>query len=78
VQFRIRLALADEWLRYLVQHWYTVIVLSLLRPLTGAGRMVAFALLIGIALLVTVTATLASWLVETVEAENQQCQRLPS
>jgi voltage-gated potassium channel len=46
-------------------------------PVTSAGRMVAFALMIGgIALLGTVTATLASWLVETVEAEKQQAEDL--
>jgi voltage-gated potassium channel len=39
-------------------------------PVTGVGRLVAFALMVGgIALLGTVTATLASWLVETVAAE---------
>jgi voltage-gated potassium channel len=151
----VRLALADERLRYLVRHWYDVlvIVLPLLRPLrllrlipllsvlnrraqtrlrgrvaiyvaggasllafcaalavldversspdanitdfgdaiwwavttittvgygdcypvTGVGRLVAFALMVGgIALLGTVTATLASWLVENVEAEKEQ------
>jgi voltage-gated potassium channel len=46
-------------------------------PVTSAGRMVAFGLMIGgIALLGTVTATLASWLVETVEAEKQQSEDL--
>jgi voltage-gated potassium channel len=40
-------------------------------PVTSAGRPVAFGLMIGgIALLGTVTATLASWLVETVAAEK--------
>jgi voltage-gated potassium channel len=151
----VRLALADERLRYLVRHWYDVlvIVLPLLRPLrllrlipllsvlnrraqtrlrgrvviyvaggasllafcaalavldversstdanitdfgdamwwavttmttvgygdrypvTGVGRLVAFALMVGgIALLGTVTATLASWLVETVAAEKER------
>ena len=155
----VRLALADERLRYLVRHWYDVlvIVLPLLRPLrllrlipllsvlnrraqtrlrgrvaiyvaggasllafcaalavldversspdanitdfgdaiwwavttittvgygdrypvTGVGRLVAFALMVGgIALLGTVTATLASWLVENVEAEKEQAEDL--
>ena len=155
----VRLALADERLRYLVRHWYDVlvIVLPLLRPLrllrlipllsvlnrraqtglrgrvaiyvaggasllafvaaiavldversspdanisdfgdaiwwavttmttvgygdrypvTGVGRMVAFALMVGgIALLGTVTATLASWLVETVAVEKEQAEDL--
>ncbi len=155
----VRLALADERLRYLVGHWYDVlvIVLPLLRPLrllrlipllsvlnrraqtrlrgrvaiyiaggasllafcaalavldversdpnanitdfgdamwwavttmttvgygdrypvTGVGRLVAFALMVGgIALLGTVTATLASWLVETVAAEKEQAEDL--
>ena len=40
-------------------------------PVTGIGRAVGFGLMLGgIALLGTVTATLASWLVETVEAER--------
>jgi voltage-gated potassium channel len=155
----VRLALADERLRYLVRHWYDVlvIVLPLLRPLrllrlipllsvlnrraqtrlrgrvaiyvaggasllafcaalavldversspdanitdfgdaiwwaittmttvgygdrypvTGVGRMVAFALMVGgIALLGTVTATLASWLIESVDAEKEQAEDL--
>jgi hypothetical protein len=51
--------------------------LPTLWPMTSAGRMVAFALMIGgIALRGTVTATLASWLVETVEAEKQQSEDL--
>jgi voltage-gated potassium channel len=42
-------------------------------PVTGIGRLVGFGLMVGgIALLGTVTATLASWLVETVEAEKEQ------
>jgi len=46
-------------------------------PVTGIGRMVAFALMLGgIALLGTVTATLASWLVENVEAEKEQAEDL--
>jgi voltage-gated potassium channel len=45
--------------------------------MASAGRMVAFALMTGgIALRGTVTATLASWLVETVEAEKQQSEDL--
>jgi voltage-gated potassium channel len=155
----VRLALADDRLRYLVRHWYDVlvIVLPLLRPLRllrlipllsvlnrraqtrlrgrvaiyvaggasllafcaalavldversspdsnitdfgdaiwwavttmttvgygdrypvrGIGRLVAFALMVGgIALLGTVTATLASWLVENVEAEKEQAEDL--
>ncbi len=41
-------------------------------PVTGVGRLVAFGLMVGgIALLGTVTATLASWLVEAVAAEKQ-------
>jgi voltage-gated potassium channel len=40
-------------------------------PVTGVGRMVALALMVGgIALLGMVTATLASWLVETVAADR--------
>ena len=46
-------------------------------PVTGVGRLVAFALMVGgSALLGTVTATLASWLVETVAAENEQAEDL--
>jgi voltage-gated potassium channel len=46
-------------------------------PVTGVGRMVTFALMVGgIALLGTVTATLASWLVENVEAEKEQAEDL--
>jgi voltage-gated potassium channel len=46
-------------------------------PVTAAGRLVAFGLMIGgIALLGTVTATLASWLVETVAAEKEQAEYL--
>jgi voltage-gated potassium channel len=46
-------------------------------PVTAAGRLVAFALMVGgIALLGTVTATLASWLVETVAAEKEQAEDL--
>jgi voltage-gated potassium channel len=46
-------------------------------PVTPAGRLVAFGLMIGgIALLGTVTATLASWLVETVAAEKEQAEDL--
>jgi voltage-gated potassium channel len=44
---------------------------------TSVGRLVAFALMVGgIALLGTVTATLASWLVETVAAEKEQAEDL--
>jgi hypothetical protein len=44
---------------------------------TAAGRLVAFGLMIGgIALLGTVTATLASWLVETVAAKKEQAEDL--
>jgi voltage-gated potassium channel len=46
-------------------------------PVTAAGRLVAFGLMIGgIALLGTVTAILASWLVETVAAEKEQAEDL--
>jgi voltage-gated potassium channel len=46
-------------------------------PVTGVGRFVGLALMIGgIALLGTVTATLASWLVEAVAAEKQQADDL--
>jgi voltage-gated potassium channel len=46
-------------------------------PVTAAGCLVAFGLMIGgIALLGTVTATLASWLVETVAAEKEQAEDL--
>jgi voltage-gated potassium channel len=46
-------------------------------PVTAAGRLVAFGLMIGgIALLGTVTATLASWIRETVAAEKAQAEDL--
>ena len=46
-------------------------------PVTGTGRAVGFGLMLGgIALLGTVTATLASWLVETVAAEKEQAEDL--
>jgi Ion channel len=46
-------------------------------PITAGGRLVAFGLMIGgIALLGTVTATLASWLIETVAAEKEQAEDL--
>jgi voltage-gated potassium channel len=46
-------------------------------PITDTGRLVAFGLMIGgIALLGTVTATLASWLVEAVAAEKEQAEDL--
>jgi voltage-gated potassium channel len=159
VDIVVRLALADQRLRYLVRHWYDVLVIALplLRPLrllrlipllsvlnrraqtglrgrvaiymaggasllafvaalavldversspdanisdfgdaiwwavttmttvgygdrypvTSIGRVVAFGLMLGgIALLSTVTATLASWLVESVEAEKEQAESL--
>ena len=44
-------------------------------PVTAVGRLVAFGLMIGgIALLGTITATLASWLVEAVAAEKEQAE----
>jgi voltage-gated potassium channel len=159
VDIAVRLALADERLRYLARHWYDVLVIALplLRPLrllrlipllsvlnrrakirlrgrvaiyvaggafllafcaatavldaersspdanitdfgdaiwwagstmatvgygdrypvTGNGRLVGFALMVcGIALLGTVTATLASWLVESVQAEKEPAEDL--
>jgi voltage-gated potassium channel len=159
VDLGVRLALADERMRYLVRHWYDllVVVLPLLRPLrllrlipllsvlnrraqtglqgrvaiyvaggasllafvaalavldversspdanirdfgdaiwwavttmatvgygdhypvTSVGRVVAFGLMLGgIALLGTVTATLASWLVASVQAEKEQAEDL--
>jgi voltage-gated potassium channel len=46
-------------------------------PVTSVGRVAAFGLMLGgIALLGTVTATLASWLVETVAAEKQRAEDL--
>jgi voltage-gated potassium channel len=46
-------------------------------PVTSFGRVVAFGLMLGgIALLATVTATLAAWLVETVAAEKEQAEDL--
>jgi voltage-gated potassium channel len=46
-------------------------------PVTGNGRLVGFALMVcGIALLGTVTATLASWLVESVQAEKEPAEDL--
>ena len=46
-------------------------------PVTSIGRAVGFGLMLGgIALLGTVTATLASWLVESVEAEKEQAESL--
>jgi voltage-gated potassium channel len=46
--------------------------------LTGLGRVVAFGLMVrgGVALLGTVSATLASWLIETVAAEKEQVEDL--
>lgn len=44
-------------------------------PSTGIGRLVAFGLMVGgIALLGTVTATIASWLVEAVASEKEQTE----
>jgi voltage-gated potassium channel len=46
-------------------------------PVTGVGRLVAVGLMVGgIALLGTVTATVASWLVDTVAAEKEQADDL--
>jgi voltage-gated potassium channel len=46
-------------------------------PVTSVGRVVAFGLMLGgIALLGTVAATLASWLVESVQAEKEQAEDL--
>jgi len=46
-------------------------------PVTAAGRLVALGLMVGgIALLGTVTATLASWIVEAVEADKEQTEDL--
>jgi voltage-gated potassium channel len=46
-------------------------------PVTAAGRLVAFGLMVGgIALLGTVTATLASWIVEAVAADKEQTEDL--
>ena len=46
-------------------------------PVTSVGRQVAFGLMVGgIALLGTITAMLASWLVETVAAEKEQAEDL--
>ena len=46
-------------------------------PVTGLGRFVAFGLMVGgVALLGTVSATLASWLIETVAAEKEQADDL--
>jgi voltage-gated potassium channel len=62
--------------------WWAVTTMSTVGygdryPVTGIGRLVACALMIGgIALLGTVTATLASWLVETVAAEKEQAEDL--
>jgi voltage-gated potassium channel len=46
-------------------------------PITGIGRLVGFGLMVGgITLLCTATATLASWLVESVHAEKEQAEDL--
>jgi voltage-gated potassium channel len=60
--------------------WWTVTTMTTVGygdrfPVTDTGRLVAFGLMMGgIALLGTVTATLASWLVETVAAEKEQAE----
>jgi len=60
--------------------WWTVTTMTAVGygdrfPVTDTGRLVAFGLMMGgIALLGTVTATLASWLVETVAAEKEQAE----
>jgi voltage-gated potassium channel Kch len=62
--------------------WWTVTTMTTVGygdhyPVTSVGRVVAFGLMLGgIALLGTVTATLASWLVETVAAEKEQAEDL--
>jgi voltage-gated potassium channel len=46
-------------------------------PVTGVGRLVGFGLMIGgIALVGTVVAMLASWLVESVQAEKEPAEDL--
>jgi voltage-gated potassium channel len=60
--------------------WWTVATMTTVGygdryPVTSAGRLVAFGLMLGgVALLGTVSATLASWLIETVEAEKEQIE----
>ncbi|MHA7178184.1 potassium channel family protein [Arthrobacter sp. Sr24] len=62
--------------------WWAVVTITTvgygdLSPVTTTGRLVAVGLMIGgIALLGTVTATLASWLVDKVSAEDVQTQSL--
>ena len=60
------------------QSWFAIVPgLLLCLPVGLVGRVVAFGLMLGgIALLGTVTATLASWLVETVAAEKEQAEDL--
>lgn len=60
--------------------WWAIVTITTvgygdLSPATATGRVIAVALMIGgIALLGTVTATLASWLVEKVSAEDSTAQ----
>jgi voltage-gated potassium channel len=62
--------------------WWTVDTMTTVGygdryPVTDAGRLVAFGpMLGGVALLGTVSATLASWLIETVQAEKEQVEDL--
>lgn len=62
--------------------WWALVTITTvgygdLSPVTTVGRCIAIALMIGgIALLGTVTATLASWLVEKVSAEDVKTQTL--
>ena len=62
--------------------WWTITTMTTVGygdhyPVTAVGRLVALGLMIsGIAILGTVTATLASWLVETVAAEKEQAEDL--
>ena len=62
--------------------WWAVVTITTvgygdLAPLTASGRLIAVGLMIGgIALLGIVTATLASWLVEKVSAEDAKTQTL--
>ncbi len=62
--------------------WWAVVTITTVgygdvAPVTASGRLIAVGLMIGgIALLGIVTATLASWLVEKVSAEDAQTQTL--